>query len=87
MKFPLSWLKYHLETDASIDQIADAMTMAGLEIEHIENPLEKFADFSVCHVIEAVPHPDADKLKVCRVATKDGEKQIVCGAPNARTGL
>ena len=87
MKFPLSWLKYHLETDASIDQIADAMTMAGLEIEHIENPLEKFADFSVCHVIEAVPHPDADKLKVCRVATKDGEKQIVCGAPNARTGM
>jgi phenylalanyl-tRNA synthetase beta chain len=87
MKFPLSWLKYHLETDASLDAIAEAMTMAGLEIEHIENPLEKFADFSVCHVIEAVPHPDADKLKVCRVATKDGEKQIVCGAPNARTGM
>ena len=87
MKFPLSWLKYHLETDATIDELAEAMTMAGLEIEHIDNPLEKFADFSVCHVIEAVPHPDADKLRVCRVATKDGEKQIVCGAPNARTGM
>ena len=87
MKFPLSWLKYHLDTDASLDAICDAMTMAGLEIEHVDNPLEKFADFTVCHVIEAVPHPDADKLKVCRVATKDGEKQIVCGAPNARTGM
>ena len=87
MKFPLSWLKYHLETDATLDELAEAMTMAGLEIEHIDNPLEKFADFSVCHVIEAVQHPDADKLKVCRVATKDGEKQIVCGAPNARTGM
>ena len=87
MKFPLSWLKYHLDTDAMLDELAEAMTMAGLEIEHIDNPLEKFADFSVCHVIEAVQHPDADKLKVCRVATKDGEKQIVCGAPNARTGM
>lgn len=87
MKFPLSWLKYHLETDASLEEICDAMTMAGLEIEDVDNPLEKFADFSVCHVIEAVQHPDADKLKVCRVATKDGEKQIVCGAPNARTGM
>ena len=87
MKFPLSWLKYHLDTDATLDELAEAMTMAGLEIEHIDNPLEKFADFSVCHVIEAVQHPDADKLKVCRVATKDGEKQIVCGAPNARTGM
>ncbi|WP_203290751.1 phenylalanine--tRNA ligase subunit beta [Maricaulis parjimensis] len=87
MKFPLSWLKYHLETDATLDELAEAMTMAGLEIEDIDNPLEKFADFSVCHVIEAVQHPDADKLRVCRVATKDGEKQIVCGAPNARTGM
>ena len=75
MKFPLSWLKYHLETDASLDEIAEAMTMAGLEIEEIDNPLEKFAEFSVCHVIEAVQHPDADKLKVCKVATKDGEAE------------
>jgi phenylalanyl-tRNA synthetase beta chain len=87
MKFPLSWLKYHLETDASLEEIAEAMTMAGLEIEEIENPLEKFADFSVCHVLEAKPHPDADKLKVCTVETKDGIRQIVCGAPNARTGM
>jgi phenylalanyl-tRNA synthetase beta chain len=87
MKFPLSWLKYHLETDASLEEIAEAMTMAGLEIEDIDNPLEKFAAFSVCHVKDAVKHPDADKLKVCTVDTVDGEKQIVCGAPNARTGM
>lgn len=87
MKFPLSWLKYHLETEATLDQIAEAMTMAGLEIEHIDNPLERFAKFSVCHVTEAVPHPDADKLRVCTVETVDGTKQIVCGAPNARTGM
>ncbi len=87
MKFPLSWLKYHLETDASLQEIADAMTMAGLEIEDIDNPAEKFAEFTVCHVKDAVKHPDADKLRVCTVDTKDGEKQIVCGAPNARAGM
>tara|TARA_R110000868_G_scaffold203683_1_gene451592 strand:+ start:756 stop:3155 length:2400 start_codon:yes stop_codon:yes gene_type:complete len=87
MKFPLSWLKYHLETTASLDEIAAAMTMAGLEIEEIDNPAEKFGAFTVAHVKEAVPHPDADKLRVCTVETVDGIKQIVCGAPNARTGM
>ena len=87
MKFPLSWLKYHLETEATLDELAEAMTMAGLEIEDIDNPAEKFADFSVAYVQEAVQHPDADRLRVCTVETKDGVKQIVCGAPNARTGM
>ena len=87
MKFPLSWLKYHLETEATLDEIAEAMTMAGLEIEDIDNPLEKFADFTVCHVTAAEKHPDADKLKVCTVETKDGTKTIVCGAPNAHAGM
>lgn len=87
MKFPLSWLKYHLETDASLAEIADAMTMAGLEIEDIDNPAEKFGEFTVCYVKNAVKHPDADKLRVCTVDTRDGEKQIVCGAPNARAGM
>jgi len=87
MKFPLSWLKYHLETTASLDEICEAMTMAGLEIEEIDNPAEKFAAFTVAYVKEAVPHPDADKLRVCTVETVDGIKQIVCGAPNARTGM
>ncbi|WP_417483513.1 phenylalanine--tRNA ligase subunit beta [Maricaulis sp.] len=87
MKFPLSWLKYHLETTASLDEIAEAMTMAGLEIEEIDNPAEKFGAFTVAYVQEAVAHPDADKLRVCTVETVDGIKQIVCGAPNARTGM
>ncbi len=87
MKFPLSWLKYHLETEASLDEIAAAMTMAGLEIEDIDNPAEKFGEFTVCYVKDAVKHPDADKLRVCTVDTRDGEKQIVCGAPNARAGM
>lgn len=87
MKFPLSWLKYHLETTASLDEICGAMTMAGLEIEEIDNPAEKFGAFTVAYVKEAVPHPDADKLRVCTVETIDGIKQIVCGAPNARAGM
>lgn len=87
MKFPLSWLKYHLETSASLEEICEAMTMAGLEIEHVDNPAEKFGAFTVAYVQEAVAHPDADKLRVCTVETVDGIKQIVCGAPNARTGM
>ncbi|MEE2527337.1 phenylalanine--tRNA ligase subunit beta [Hyphobacterium sp. HN65] len=87
MKFTLSWLKEHLETDKPLDEIAEAMTMAGLEIEDIDNPAEALADFTVAFVKSAEPHPDADKLRVCTVDTKDGEKQIVCGAPNAHAGM
>jgi len=87
MKFTLSWLKEHLETDRSLTEITDAMTMAGLEIEGIENPAEALAAFTVAHVKAAEPHPDADKLRVCTVETFEGEKQIVCGAPNARAGM
>jgi phenylalanyl-tRNA synthetase beta chain len=87
MKFTLSWLKEHLETDATVDQVVDAMTMAGLEVEHVENPAAKLAAFSVAKVVEAVQHPNADRLRVCQVDTIDGRKEIVCGAPNARAGL
>lgn len=87
MKFTLSWLKEHLDTDLALDDLAEAMTMAGLEIEEIDNPAEKLADFTVAHVKKAEPHPDADRLRVCTVETRDGEKQIVCGAPNARAGM
>ena len=87
MKFTLSWLKEHLKTDADIHAVAEAMTLAGLEVEEIENPAEKLAAFSVAKVISAEPHPDADKLRVCRVETKDGPLQIVCGAPNARKDM
>lgn len=87
MKFTLSWLKDHLETEASVAQVVEAMTMAGLEVEHVEDPGTKLAAFSVARIVEAVQHPNADKLRVCQVETKDGRKEIVCGAPNARAGL
>ncbi|TYO85429.1 phenylalanine--tRNA ligase subunit beta [Oceanicella actignis] len=94
MKFTLSWLKDHLETEASLDEIADALTDLGLEVEGIEDPARTLGAFTICRVIEAVKHPNADKLKLCRVeAWPDGpdkpsqEVQVVCGAPNARTGL
>ncbi len=87
MKFTLSWLRQHLETDLTLDQLGEAMTMAGLEIEHIDNPAAKLAAFTIAHVKDAQPHPDADRLRVCTVETVDGAKQIVCGAPNARAGM
>ena len=87
MKFTLSWLKAHLETDASVADIADALTDLGLEVEGIENPAEKLADFTIGYVKHAEKHPDADKLRVCKVDTDEGELQIICGAPNAREGI
>ena len=87
MKFSLSWLKAHLDTDATVGQVAEAMTMAGLEVEHVEDPAAKLAQFSVAKIVEAVQHPNADRLRVCQVDTKDGRKEIVCGAANARAGL
>ncbi|KQW73245.1 phenylalanine--tRNA ligase subunit beta [Phenylobacterium sp. Root77] len=87
MKFTLSWLKDHLETDATTAQVVDAMTMAGLEVEHVDDPAAKLAAFSVAKIVEAVQHPNADRLRVCQVDTRDGRKEIVCGAPNARAGI
>ncbi len=87
MKFTLSWLKDHLETSASIAEVADAMTMAGLEVEEVIDAGAKLAPFTVAKIVEAVQHPNADKLRVCQVDTIDGRKEIVCGAPNARPGL
>ena len=87
MKFTLSWLKEHLDTQADVGAVVEAMTMAGLEVEHVENPGEKLAKFTVAKIVEAVQHPNADKLRVCQVDTKDGRLEIVCGAPNAREGL
>ena len=87
MKFTLSWLKDHLDTTATVAQVADAMTMAGLEVEHVDDPAARFAAFSVARIKDAVQHPNADRLRVCQVETKDGLKEIVCGAPNARAGL
>ncbi len=87
MKFTLSWLKEHLNTSAEADEVARAMTLAGLEVEHVDDPAAKLAAFSVAKIIEAHRHPNADRLSVCQVDTRDGRKEIVCGAPNARAGL
>ncbi len=87
MKFSLSWLKDHLDTEATIDQVAAAMTMAGLEVEDIHDPSKALTPFSVAKVVEAARHPNADKLQVLQVDTVDGRKEIVCGAPNARAGM
>ncbi|MDH3703999.1 MAG: phenylalanine--tRNA ligase subunit beta [Alphaproteobacteria bacterium] len=87
MKFTLSWLKDHLETDAPLAEIAERLTMLGLEVEAIEDTAAAFAAFRVGEVISAERHPDADRLQVCMVDTGDGTVQVVCGAPNARAGL
>ena len=87
MKFTLSWLKDHLDTEATVDEIAAALTDLGLEVESITNPADRLGAFTLARVVAAEPHPDADRLRVCRVDTDEGEKQIVCGAPNARAGI
>jgi phenylalanyl-tRNA synthetase beta chain len=88
MKFTLSWLKDHLETDATLDQIVETLTRIGLEVESVDDPGKKLAGFSIAHVISAVQHPNADRLRLCMVDTGVGEPvQVVCGAPNARTGM
>jgi phenylalanyl-tRNA synthetase beta chain len=87
MKFTLSWLKEHLDTTASLGEIRDTLTMLGLEVEGITNPAETLKGFVVGYVVEAVQHPNADRLRVCKVDTGSGVVQVVCGAPNARTGM
>jgi len=87
MKFTLSWLKEHLDTDASLDAIVEALTRIGLEVEGVDNPGEKLAAFRVARVLSAERHPQADKLQVLSVDAGDGPLQVVCGAPNARAGL
>jgi phenylalanyl-tRNA synthetase beta chain len=87
VKFTLSWLKDHLETDATLEEILYALTDLGLEVEGVANPAERLAAFSIGKVSTAEKHPDADKLRVCQVETGDGPLQIICGAPNARAGI
>jgi phenylalanyl-tRNA synthetase beta chain len=87
MKFTLSWLKEHLDTSATLDEIVAALTRVGLEVESVDNPAAKLGAFKIAHVIDAVPHPNADKLRVCTVDTGSGIVQVVCGAPNARQGM
>src|SRR6187431_1825632 len=89
MKFTLSWLKEHLDTDEPLDKLADKLTMIGLEVENIEDKAKALSPFSIARVISAEQHPNADRLRVCMVDTGNGGApvQVVCGAPNARSGL
>mgnify|MGYP003624251163 FL=1 len=87
MKFTLDWLKQHLDTDASVAVIAEKLTDIGLEIEGLTDRAAALADIRVAHIEEAGQHPDADRLKLCRVNTGEKIIQVVCGAPNARTGI
>lgn len=87
MKFSLDWLKAHLETNASAEEIADRLTSIGLEVESLTNPAEALAPFRIARVLTAERHPQADKLQVLTVDAGEGPVQVVCGAPNARAGL
>jgi phenylalanyl-tRNA synthetase beta chain len=89
MKFTLSWLKEHLDTDEPVEKLADKLTMIGLEVEHIDDKAKALAPFTIARVISAEQHPNADRLRVCMVDTGDGSApvQVVCGAPNARAGM
>lgn len=87
MKFTLSWLKSHIETTATLDEITETLTDLGLEVEGVEDRAGRLADFTLGYVTSAEKHPDADRLRVCQVETDEGTKQIICGAPNARAGI
>lgn len=88
MKFSLSWLKAHLDTDASLTEITEKLTDIGLEMEGVENPADALKPFRVAKVLEAGPHPNADKLQLLKVDDGSAEPwQVVCGAPNARQGM
>ncbi|MFO1242985.1 MAG: phenylalanine--tRNA ligase subunit beta [Rickettsiales bacterium] len=87
MKFTLSWLKEFLDTNASVAEISAKLTALGLEVESVEDKSETLKAFTVAEILAAEKHPDADRLRVCQVLTHAGERQIVCGAPNARAGI
>src|SRR5262249_31456391 len=89
MKFTLSWLKDHLDTDEPVEKLADRLTMIGLEVESLDDKAKALSAFTIARVISAEQHPNADRLRVCMVDPGNGAApvQVVCGAPNARTGM
>ena len=87
MKFTLSWLKEHLETNSSLDEITNNLTEIGLEVEDIINPEKDLEDFIVGKILTSEKHPNADRLSVCKVDIGNEIKEVVCGAPNAKEGL
>ncbi|WP_169567182.1 phenylalanine--tRNA ligase subunit beta [Sneathiella limimaris] len=87
MKFTVSWLREYLDFDASLDELSEKLTAIGLEVEEIVDRAKELEAFKVCHVLMAEQHPDADRLRVCQVDTGKEVVQVVCGAPNAKTGM
>ena len=87
MKLTWSWLKDHLDTNLPLQQITDALTALGLEVEGVADRGEALKPFTIARVIDAKPHPDADTLKLCTIDTGDATVEVVCGAPNAEKGL
>lgn len=87
MKFSLSWLKEHLETDASLEEIVERLTSIGLEVDTVEDRSKGLETFVVGYIVEAKQHPNADRLRICQVNNGTETVEVVCGAPNARTGL
>ena len=89
MKFTLDWLKEHLDTTASIEEIRRVLDQIGLEVESIDDPAAALAKFTIARVVEAKKHPNADKLQVLQVEIEPGKPtlEVVCGAPNAKAGL
>lgn len=87
MKFTLSWLKDHLDTNATLEEITAQLTALGLEVDSVEDKAKLYAPFTVAYVEKAEKHPDADRLKVCTVDTGKDKVNVVCGAPNARAGM
>ena len=87
MKFTVDWLKEHLDTQATLDQIVEKLTMVGLEVEKVTDRAKGLETFVVGYVVEAKQHPNADRLRVCQVDTGTEKVELVCGAPNAKTGM
>ena len=87
MKFTLSWLKDHLDTSAPVEELAEKLALIGLDVESVDDPAAKLDAFTIARVVEAKRHPNADKLQVCKVDTGSGVVEVVCGAPNAKTGM
>ena len=87
MKFTLGWLKELLETDASLEEIIEALTMVGLEVEGVVDRAKDLLPFIIGCVTKVTPHPNADRLRLCIVDTGPEQIEVVCGAPNARSGI
>jgi phenylalanyl-tRNA synthetase beta chain len=88
MQFPESWLREFCNPSLSTQELADTLTMAGLEVEELKPVAPPFTHIVVGEILEAVQHPNADRLRVCKVNVGQAEPlTIVCGAPNARVGI